>query len=53
MFSLQSSLIHVVQENLIILNTTKIEVSENRHALNGVIETIATIGAKLDNLTTS
>ncbi|CAG2230956.1 unnamed protein product [Mytilus edulis] len=47
----QNKLSHVLSENLSILNVTRIEVSENRHAINSLIGDLREIDSKLENVT--
>ncbi|CAC5399406.1 unnamed protein product [Mytilus coruscus] len=47
----QNKISHVLAENLSILNVTRIEVSENRHAINSLIGDLRKIDSKLENVT--
>ncbi|VDI31128.1 Hypothetical predicted protein [Mytilus galloprovincialis] len=47
----QNKLSHVLLENLSILNVTRIEVSENRLAINSLIGDLSEIDSKLENVT--
>ena len=41
---------HVVDENISLINITRVEMSENIQALNKIIGSLANLDAKLDNI---
>ena len=47
----QEDIVHVVEQSLTVINTSKIEISENRHAINNLITAVHTIDSKLVNIT--
>ena len=47
----QQDIVHVVEKSLTVINTSKIEISENRHAINKLITAAHTIDNKLTNIT--
>jgi hypothetical protein len=47
----QQKVIHVVEESLTILNTTRVEVAENRQAINDLIGALSVLSTKLQNET--
>ena len=47
----QEEIAHVVDENISVINITRVEMSENRHALNKIIGSLANLDVKLGNIT--
>lgn len=47
----QEKVIHVVEESLTILNTTRVEVAENRQAINDLIGALSVLNTKMQNAT--
>ena len=47
----QNEISHVLAENLSILNVTRLEVSQNRQAINTLTKSLSEIDFKLDNIT--
>lgn len=47
----QNKISHVLSENLSILNITRIEVSQNREAINSLIDDLQEVDNKLENIT--
>ena len=47
----QKQITHVLEENISILNVTRIQVAENRKALNELLTGLKTIDFKLENIT--
>lgn len=47
----QEKVIHVVKESLTILNTTRVEVAENRQAINDLIGALSVLNNKMQNAT--
>ena len=47
----QEATAHVVDENISVINITRVELSENRQALNKIIGSLANFDVKLDNIT--
>ena len=42
---------HVVDENILVINITRVEMSENRQALNEIINSLANLDVNLGNIT--
>ena len=47
----QKQITHVLEENISILNVTRIQVAENRKALSELLTGLKTIDFKLENIT--
>ena len=47
----QKEIAHVVDENISVINITRVEMSENRQALNKIIRSLANFDVKLCNIT--
>lgn len=47
----QKQITHVLEENISILNVTRIQVAENRKAINELLTGLKTIDFKLENIT--
>ena len=47
----QSTLRHVVRENLSIVNVTRTEIKENRHTINAMISTLHDMNSEISNVT--
>ena len=47
----QEEIAHVVDENISVINITRVEMSENRQALNKIIWSLANLDVKLGNIT--
>ena len=50
--SQQNSIKHVIKENLSIINITRSEIQENRHTINGLINSIEMTNSLFSNITT-
>lgn len=47
----QEKVIHVVEESFTILDTTRVEVAENRQAINDIIGALSVLNTKMQNAT--
>ena len=47
----QVSLVHVVEDSLSVLNTSRVHIMENRHAINEILDSLGNLNARLANIT--
>ena len=47
----QEEMAHVIDENISIINITKVEMSQNRQTLNKIIGSLTVLDTKLGNIT--
>ena len=47
----QEEIAHVVDENILVINITRVEMSGNRQALNKIVGSIVNLDVKLGNIT--
>lgn len=47
----QQNIVHILEDSITILNTSRLEISKNRHTINDILETISAINNKISNVT--
>lgn len=47
----RQNIVHILEDSITILNTSRLEISKNRHTINDILETISAINNKISNVT--
>ena len=44
-------MVHIIDENISVINVTRVEMSENRQAINKIIVNLSLLDSKIGNIT--
>ena len=47
----QEEMAHIIDENISVINVTRVEMSENRQAINKIIGSLSLLDSKIGNIT--
>ena len=47
----QEEMAHIIDENISVINVTKVEMSENRQAINKILDSLSLLDSKIDDIT--
>ena len=47
----QEEMAHIIDENISVINVTRVEMSENRQAINKIISSLSLLDSKIGNIT--